>query len=153
MSTLEEPPSFIQEGYQESSSEPKPESRAILKVKFPFNQRAKEALESLGEESTSQKDAPSEVDQEVASVVTISDDDRPALAVPGTSSSQSAVVPGHKQCLEDQASESSTPKKRAIKEEATTTHMWSLPSGVKEEDLHPSRYETYSQDYDWVHQV
>ena len=44
-----------------------------------------------------------------------------------------------------------TPKKRAAEDETATTNTWSLPSGVKEEDLHPIRYETYSQDYDWVH--
>ena len=123
----------------------------MLKVKFPFNQRAKKTQESPEDESPSQKDAPSEVDQEEASVVSISDDDKPGQEASGTSTSKSAGVPDHKWCLEDQASESSTPKKPATEEESAPTREWSLPSGVREEHLHPMRYKTYFTDYDLVH--
>ena len=71
-STPEEPPSFILEGDHESSSGPKTESCLVLKVKLLFHQKAKETLESIKEESTSLKEAPSEGEQEV---VMISDED------------------------------------------------------------------------------
>ena len=111
--TPEEPPSFIQEGDQVSPSESKTESRPILKVKFLFHHKTKETPESLEEESTSHKDAPSKVDQEVTSVVMISDKEGMTQEAPGPSTSQSTEVSGCKQCLEGQvsASESSTPKK------------------------------------------
>ena len=113
MLTPEEPPFFIQEGNQEGPSEPKTESRPLLKVKFLFHHKAKETPNSPAEESTSQKDAPSEADQEVASVVTISDEDGMTQEAPGPSTSQSTEVSSCKWCLEGQAlaSESSTPKK------------------------------------------
>ena len=120
----------------------------MFKVKFPFGQREKKTQESPTKESSSQKDAPSEVDQEEALVVTISDDEGPGQEVPGTSTSKSADRKRH---LEDQASESLTPKKPATEEESAPTWEWNLPTGVREEHLHPLRYETYSEDYDWVH--
>ena len=113
MLTPEKPPSFIQEGDQEGSSEPKTESHLILKVKFQFHQKVKETPESLEKESTSQKDAPSEVDQEVALVVTIFHEEGMTQEAPGPSTSQSTEDSSHKQCLEGQAPilDSSTPKK------------------------------------------
>ena len=81
----------------------------MLKVKFPFSERGKKAQEHPSRDSSSQQDVPSEAEQEESSVVTISDDDRLAPEVPGTSTSNNAGVPDRKRCLEDQASEASTP--------------------------------------------
>ena len=122
--TPEEPPSFQSEGNQESSDEPKSESHTILKVKFLFGQRAKRTHEPPTKESFSQKDAPSKVDQEDASVVTMYHDDGLGPEVPGTSISMSAGVPDHKRGIEDQALESSTPKKPATEEKSTSTWEW-----------------------------
>ena len=150
--TPEELPPFIPEGDQEGSNEPKMEFCPMLKVKFLFHQKAKLTPESLKEESTSQMDAPPKADQEM---VTISDEDGMTQEAPGPSTSQSTEVLSCKQCLEGQGlgSESSTPKKRATKEEVAANQVWSMSSGIKEEDLHPFRFETYSEDYNWVHHV
>ena len=147
---MEEPPSFIPEGDQESSSEPKTESHPVLKVKLPFHRMAKKAPKTLDEESAVPKKAPSKSEQEV---VTISDGDRTSEETSGPSTSQSTEVSSQKWRLEGQGSvlESSTPKKQATKEETAVSKGWSLPSKIKEADLHPIRYETYCEDYEVVH--
>ena len=85
-------------------------------------------------------------------MVTISDDDGPTPVVTSTSTSDNAGATERKWCPEGPAPETSTPKKPAM-EESAPGWEWSFPSGVREEHLHSMRYETYSADYEWVHEV
>ena len=50
---------------------------------------------------------------------------------------------------------SSPPKKRATEEEERSTPPWeaALPRGVKEEDILPKRYETFTADNGWVQRI
>ena len=100
-SILKGPPSFIPEEDEGSSSGPKKESHPVLKVKLPFPQKAQKAAETLEEESTAPKDAPSEDGEEV---VTISDEDGMSQEAPDPSTSQSTGVLSRKWHLEGQDS-------------------------------------------------
>ena len=54
--------------------------------------------------------------------------------------------------MEDRSPRSSPPKKQATeeKEESPPPREAALPQGVKEEDILPKRYETFTSDNDWV---
>ena len=95
--------------------------------------------ESPNDESSSQMEFTFSADQEETSVVPISDEEGSDQGAPSASTSKSASTSCRKWCLEDQALESSAPKKPATVERSTPPWESSLPSRVREEHLHPVR--------------
>ena len=95
--------------------------------------------------------------EEVAEIVISGDDDSDlTLEVPQAASTpRSKPAQCQKQSPEDQSPCPSPPKKWAMREDEKSTLQQeaSLPTGTKVEDLLPNRYETFTTDNNWVHQV
>ena len=95
--------------------------------------------------------------EEVAGVVISDDEDIDlTIEVPQTASTpKSELVLSQKRPLEDRSPRSSPSKKRATEEEERSTPPWeaALPRGVKEEDILPKRYETFTADNGLVQHV
>ena len=95
--------------------------------------------------------------EEVAEIIISRDDDSDlTLKVPqAVSTPRSEPAPCSKQSPEDQSPHPSPPKKWAMRgdEKSTLQQEAALPTGVKVEDLLPKRYETFTTDNNWVHQV
>ena len=73
----------------------------------------------------------------------------------GSSTPRSEQVQSQKRHLEDWSPHPSPSRKRATREEGKSTprREAALLTGVKEEDLLPKRYETFTMDHDWVQWV
>ena len=95
--------------------------------------------------------------EEVAGVIISDDVDIDlTIRVPQAASMPiSEPVLSQKQPLEDRSPSSSPPKKWATEEEERSMPLWeaALPRGVKEEDILPKRYETFTADNSWVQHV
>ena len=95
--------------------------------------------------------------EEVAEIVISGDDDSDlTLKVPqAASTSRSEPAPCRKQSPEDQSPHLSPPKKWAMRgdEKSMLQQEVALLTGAKVEDLLPKRYETFTADNNWVHQV
>ena len=105
-------------------------------------------------ESDQDQPLPDPDPEEVAGVV-ISDDEDIDLTIEvpqAASTPKSELVLSQKQPLEDRSPCPLPSKKRATEEEERSTPPWeaALPRGVKEEDILPKRYETFTADNGWV---
>ena len=86
----------------------------------------------------------------------ISEEDDITIQEPqGSSTPRSEWVHSWKQHLEDQNPHPSPPKKWVTREQEKSMPQWewALPTGVKEEDLLPKRYETFTMDHNWAQWV
>ena len=114
--------------------------------------------EPPGQGESSQDQHPLEPDLEEIAEIVISEGDESDITIEepqGSSTSRSGLAQSRKQHLEDWSPHLSPPKKRATRGEDKSTPHWeaALPTGVKEEDLLPKRYETFTMDNDWVQWV
>ena len=92
-----------------------------------------------------------ESEQDDITEIVISGDDEFTIQEPqGSSTPRSELGQHQKQSLEDQSPHPSPPKKHATREEEKSMPQWeaALPRGVKEEDILPKRYETFTVDND-----
>ena len=111
------------------------------------------------DKGTSQHDSPMfEVDPEEVAEVIVSDDEDLDLILevpPTVSTPANEPAPHRKQGADDQDSPSPPSRKRATKEEDTSTPFQeeALPKGVRLKDILPKRYDTLSGDNEWVQQV
>ena len=108
-------------------------------------------------ESDQDQPLPDPDPEEVAGVI-ISDDEDIDLTIKvpqAASTPKSELVLSQKQPLENRSPRSSPSKKRATEEEERSTPPWeaALPLGVKEEDILPKRYETFTADNSWVQRM
>ena len=97
-----------------------------------------------------------EPDQEdITEIVISKEDDLTILEPQDSSTPRSELVRSQKRHLEDQSPYPSPSRKWAKREEEQSTPQpeVALPRGVKEEDLLPKRYETFTMDNDWVQRV
>ena len=88
--------------------------------------------------------------------IVISEENEVTIQEPrGSSTPRSEWVKSWKRHLEDWSPLPSPSRKWATREEEKSTPRWeaTLPTGVKEEDLLPKRYETFTMDHDWVQWV
>ena len=100
---------------------------------------------------------PADLPEEAADVGILHDEE---LIFPGdypeaVSTPKIKVASGRKRSSEDTSLRSSPRKKWATEEmeESPPPHDVFLPSGTKEKDLLPRRYEVFASDYEWVHSV
>ena len=92
--------------------------------------------------------------EEITEIVISEEDDITIQEPPGFSTPRIEQVQSRKQHLEDRSPHPSPSRKRATREEKSTPRREAaLPTGVKEEDLLPKRYETFTMDHDWVQRV
>ena len=123
--------------------------------KRPASQGEAQENEPPGQRESPQDQPPSEPDQGNITEIVISEEDEVTIQEPqGSSTPRSEWVQSQKQHLEDRNPHSSPSRKQATREEKSTPR-WevALPTGVKEEDLLPKRYETFTMDHDWVQWV
>ena len=106
-----------------------------------------------GQGESPQDQPPSEPDQEEITEIVISEEDDFTIQEPqGSSTPRSEWVQIRKRHLEDWNPHPSPSRKWATREEEKSMPRWeaALPTGVKEEDLFPKRYETFTIAHDWV---
>ena len=109
--------------------------------------------EPPGQGESPQDQPPLEPNQDE---IVILEEDEVTIQEPHSSSTpRSELVQSQKRHLEDQNSHLSPSRKWATREEEKSTPQReaALPTGVKEEDLLPKRYETFTMDHDWVQLV
>ena len=97
-----------------------------------------------------------ESEQDDITEIVISGDDESTIQEPqGCSTPRSEPDQCRKRSPEDQSPHLSPPKRWATREEEKSTPQWevALPRGVKEEDILPKRYETFTVDNDWIQRV
>ena len=108
-------------------------------------------------ESNQDQPLPDPDPEEVAGVLILDDEDIDlTIEVPQAASTpKSELVLSQKRPLEDRSPRPSPSKKRATEEEERSTppREAALPRGVKEEDILPKRYETFTADNGWVQRV
>ena len=124
--------------------------------KRPASKGEAQENEPPGQGESPQDQPPSEPDQEEITEIVISEEDDPTIQEPqGSSTPKSEQVQSQKQHLEDQNPHPSPSRKWATREQEKSTprREVALPTGVKEEDLLPKRYETFTIDHDWVQWV
>ena len=112
---------------------------------------------SPGQGESPQDQPPSEPDLEEIVKIIISEGDETDITIEepqGSCTPRSGPARSQKRPLEDQSQHPSPPKKWATRGEEKIMPRWevTLPTGVKEEDLLPKRYETF-MDNDWVQRV
>ena len=95
--------------------------------------------------------------EEIAEII-ISEEEESDITIEepqGSSTPRSGLSRSQKQHLEDRSPHLSPPKKRATRGEEKSTPRWeaAVPTGAKEEDLLPKRYETFAMDNDWAQRV
>ena len=105
-----------------------------------------------------QDQPPSEPDPEQIAEIIISEKDESDITIgepQGSSTPRSGLARSRKQHLEDRSPHPSTPKKWATRgeEKSMPRREAALPTGAKEKDLLPKRYDTFTVDNNWVHQV
>ena len=121
--------------------------------KRPASEGEAQENEPPGQGESPQDQPPSEPDQEEITEIVISEEDEDDFTIQepqGSSTPRSEWVQSWKQHLEDWNPHPSPSRKWATREEEKSTPQWeaALPTGVKEEDLLPKRYETFTMDYD-----
>ena len=99
-----------------------------------------------------------EPDQLEITEIVISEEDEVDITIEepqGTSTPRSEPARSQKRLLEDRSQHPSPPKKQATRGGEKSTPRWeaALPTEVKEEDLLPKRYETFTMDHNWLHWV
>ena len=124
--------------------------------KRPASEGEAQENEPPGQGESPQDQPPSEPDQEEITEIIVSEEDICTIKEPQDSSTpRSEWVQSQKQHLEDWNPHPSPSRKWATREEEKSTPRQesALPTGVKEEDLLPKRYETFTMDHDWVQWV
>ena len=124
--------------------------------KRPASEGEAQENEPPGQGESSQDQSPSEPDQGKITEIVISDEDDITIQEPqGSSTPRSEWVQSWKQHLEDRNPHPVPSRKWATREEEKSTPQWeaALPTGVKEQDLLPKRYETFTMDHNWVQWV
>ena len=124
--------------------------------KRPASKGEAQENEPPGQGESPQDQPPSEPDQEEITEIVISEEDDLTIQEPqGSSTPRSEWVQSQKQHLEDRNPHPSPSRKWATREDEKSTprREVALPTGVKEEDLLPKRYETFTIDHDWVQRV
>ena len=124
--------------------------------KRPASKGEAQENEPPGQGESPQDQPPLEPGQEEITEIVISEEDDFTTQEPqGSSTPRSEWVQSWKRHLEDQNPHLSPSRKQATREEEKSTPQWevALPTGVKEEDLLPKRYETFTMDHDWVQWV
>ena len=114
--------------------------------------------EPRGQGESHQDQPPSEPDPEQIAEIIISEEDESDLTIEesqAASTPRSEPAQSQKRPLEDWSPHPSPPKKRATRGGEKSMLQWeaALPTGAKVEDLLPKRYETFTADNNWVHQV
>ena len=108
-------------------------------------------------ESNQDQPLPNPDQEEVAGVIISYDEDIDlTIEVPQAAPTpKSELVLSQKRPLEDRSPHPSPSKKRATEEEERSMppQEAALPRGVKEEDILPKRYETFTADNGWVQHV
>ena len=124
--------------------------------KRPANKGEAQENEPPDQGESPQDQPPLESDQEEITEIVISEEDDFTIQEPqGSSTPRSERVQSWKRHLEDPNPHPLPSRKQATREEEKSTPRWeaALPTGVKEEDLLPKRYETFTIDHDMVQQV
>ena len=124
--------------------------------KRPASKGEAQENESPAQGESPQDQPPLEPDPEEIIEIVISEEDEIIIQEPQDSSTpRSEWVQSQKQHLEDWSPHPSPSRKWAMREEEKSTPQQevALPTGVKEEDLLPKRYETFPMDHDWVQRV
>ena len=135
---------------------PSPSHNAGKASKRPASDGEAQENEPPGQGESPQDQPPSEPDQGEITEIVISEEDDVTIQEPqGSSTRRSEWVQSWKRHLEDQNPHPSPSRKQATREEEKSTPRWevALPTGMKEEDLLPKRYETFTMDHDWVQWV
>ena len=130
---------------------PSPSHNKGKASKRPASEGESQENEPPGQGESPQDQPPLEPDQPEITEIIISEEDEGDINMEepqGSSTPRSKMARSWKQHLEDRSPHPSPPKKWATREEEK-----SMPTGVKEEDLLPKRYETFTMDLDWVQQV
>ena len=124
--------------------------------KSPASKGEAQGTEPPGQGESRQDQPPTESEQDDITEIVISGDDESTIQEPQNSFiPRSEPAQCRKRSLEDQSPHPSPSKKRATREEEKSTPQReaALPRGVKEEDILPKRYETFTMDNDWVQHV
>ena len=136
---------------------PSPSHNEGKASKRPASEGEAQENESPCQGESPQDQPPLEPDQEEITEIVISEEDEDfTIQEPqGSSAPRSEWIQSQKRHLEDQNPHPLPSKKRATREEEKSTprREAALPTGVKEEDLLPKRYETFTMDHDWVQWV
>ena len=135
---------------------PSPSHNEGKASKRPASEGEAQENDPPGQGESPQDQPPLEPDKEEITEIVISGEDDFTIQEPqGSSTPRSEWAQSWKQHLEDQNPHPSPSRKRATREEEKSTPRWeaALPTGVKEEDLLPKRYETFTMDHDWVQWV
>ena len=135
---------------------PGPSHDEGIASKRPASEGEAQGTEPSGQGESCQDQPPTESEQDDITEIVITGDDESTIQEPqGSSTPRSELDQCRKQSLEDQSPHLSPPKKRATREEEKSTPQWeaALPRGVKEEDILPKRYETFTADNNWVQHV
>ena len=114
--------------------------------------------EPPGQGESPQDQPPLEPGQPEIAEIVISEGDESDITIEepqGSSTPRSEPARSRKRHLEDWSPHPSPPNKWATRGQEKSTPRWdmALPTGVKEEDLLPKRYETFTLDNGWVQQV
>ena len=123
--------------------------------KRPTKEGEAQEKEPPGQGESPQDQPPSESDLEITEIVISEGEDSTIQEPRGSSTSRSEWVQSQKRHLEDRDSHPSPSRKQATRgeEKSTPQREAAMPTGVKEEDLLPKRYETFTMDHDWVQRV
>ena len=135
---------------------PSPSHKEGKASKRPASEGEAQENEPPGQGESPQDQPPSEPDQEEITEIVISEEDDFTIQEPqGSSTPRSEWVQSWKRHLEDRNPHPSPSRKRAKREEEKSMPQQevALPTGVKEEDLLPKWYETFTIDHNWVQWV
>ena len=126
--------------------------------KRPTNKRETQEDKSPGQGESPQDQPPLEPDLEEMAEIIISEGNESDITIEepqGSSTPRSGLAQSQKRHLEDQSPHPSPPKKRATRgeEKSTPQREVAMPTGVKEDDLLPKRYEIFTMDNHWVQWV
>ena len=124
--------------------------------KRPASKGEAQENEPPGQGESPQDQPPLEPDpEEITEIVISEEDDFTIQEHQGSSTLRSEWVQSQKQHLEDWNPHPVPSRKWATREEEKSMPRWEVaqPTGVKEEDLLPKRYETFTMDHAWVQWV
>ena len=135
---------------------PSPSHDDGVASKRPASKGEAQGTEPPGQGESHQDQPPMESEQDDITEIVISGDDESTIQEPqGSFTPRSEPDQCRKRSPENQSPHPSPPKKWATREEEKSMPQWeaALPRGVKEEDILPKRYETFTADNDWVQRV
>ena len=135
---------------------PSPSHNEGRASKRPASKGEAQENEPTGQGESPQDQPPSEPDEEEITEIVISGENDVIIQEPqGSSTPRSEQVQSWKRHLKDRNPHLSPSRKQATRgeERSTPQREAALPTGVKEEDLLPKMYETFTMDHDWVQWV